>query len=100
MNLTRTLSWSGALRRQLQATPDLADWLAEHSKHELTPATIQDWFNALQPTGSVTNPDQLKYQLRLLRRYVFFTLMERDMQAKASLRMCQSGTEHGPWCAA
>ncbi len=85
MNLTRTLNWSGALRRQLNATPDLADWLAEHTKLELTPAIIQDWFNALQPTGSATNPDQLKHQLRLLRRYVFFTLMERDMQAKASL---------------
>lgn len=84
MDLTRTLNWSGALRRQLNATPELADWLAEHSVHELTPATILHWFNALGPTVT-TDTEQLKQQLRLLRRYVFFTLMQRDMQAKASL---------------
>ncbi len=85
MNLTRTLNWSGALRRQLHATPELAEWLAEHSKLALNPERIQHWFNTLQPEGAATDSEQLQHSLRLLRRYVFFTLMERDLQAKASL---------------
>lgn len=86
MNLTRTLNWSGALRRQLNATPELADWLEEHSTHPINPERISDWFDVLQTaSGNPSDPEQLKQHLRILRRYVFFTLMQRDLQAKASL---------------
>lgn len=70
MDLQSTLNWSGALRRQLVATPELADWLQAQSKYEVTPTVIQDWFDALRPQEYTE--EALKKQLRLVRRRVFF----------------------------
>ncbi|NLJ62284.1 MAG: bifunctional [glutamate--ammonia ligase]-adenylyl-L-tyrosine phosphorylase/[glutamate--ammonia-ligase] adenylyltransferase [Alcaligenaceae bacterium] len=83
MDLQSTLNWSGALRRQLVATPELADWLQAQSKYEVTPTVIQDWFDALRPQEYTE--EALKKQLRLVRRRVFFTLMVRDVHSRASL---------------
>lgn len=91
MDLKSTVKWSGALRRQLSATPDFAEWLQEHSKSELNANTIQRWFTELRPIQAQNkqNPSQaeefLKQQLRLLRRRVFFTLMLRDVSQRSSL---------------
>lgn len=83
MNFELTVNWSGALRRQLAATPDFADWLLEHSKVELNSSTIENWFIELAPVE--LNEESLKKQLRLLRRRVFYTLMLRDVSHRASL---------------
>lgn len=90
MELANSIQWSGALRRQLYATPAFSDWLMEHSKNEITPRVIQDWYQALsQPAASSVSaaPAQevLKQQLRLLRRQVFFALMLRDVEQRSSL---------------
>ena len=85
MNFESTLNWSGALRRQLSATPDFADWLLEHSKFEVNAASIQDWFDEITPHQPSDASEGLKQQLRLLRRRVFFTLMLRDISTRASL---------------
>ena len=87
MNFESTLNWSGALRRQLSATPDFAEWLVEHSKFELNTATIEKWFTEIAATSTIaaSPEEQLKQQLRLLRRRVFFTLMLRDVSARSSL---------------
>lgn len=85
MNLESTLKWSGALRRQLSATPEFADWLLEHSKHELDADSIKNWFIELTPSATLDAQEALKQQLRLLRRRVFFTLMLRDFSDRTSL---------------
>lgn len=85
MNFESTVNWSGALRRQLSATPDFADWLLEHSKFEVNAVSIQNWFDELAPTHDSDPQEALKQQLRLLRRRVFFSLMLRDISARASL---------------
>lgn len=91
MDFKSAITWSGALRRQLSATPEFADWLQEHSKVELNTSLIQNWFTELSPTKmkTATNTPQteeaLKQQLRLLRRRVFFTLMLRDVNQRSSL---------------
>lgn len=86
MNLENTVKWSGALRRQLSATPEFADWLLEHSRHELDANSIKNWFIELTLNDSNLNAQEsLKQQLRLVRRRVFFTLMLRDFNDRASL---------------
>lgn len=85
MNFESTVNWSGALRRQLSATPEFADWLLAHSKHELNSDLIEHWFSELTPRQAVDNQEALKQQLRLVRRRVFFTLMLRDFSARSSL---------------
>lgn len=83
MNFEQTVNWSGALRRQLTATPDFTNWLLEHSQCEITASTIEQWFQELTPTE--VNEESLKQQLRLLRRRVFFSLMLRDISHLTSL---------------
>lgn len=85
MNFESTVNWSGALRRQLSATPEFSDWLLEHSKYELDADSIENWFSELTPSHAVNAQEALKQQLRLVRRRVFFTLMLRDFSARASL---------------
>lgn len=76
--------WSGALRRQLLATPELGEWLLEHSKYAIDANTIARWFTELNPVPN-DEPERLGQSLRLLRRRVFFSLMLRDIHQRASL---------------
>ena len=85
MNFESTINWSGALRRQLSATPDFADWLIEHSKTEINSEVIKRWFSELSSISDAPTDEALKQQLRLLRRRVFFSLMLRDISTRASL---------------
>lgn len=85
MNFASTVKWSGALRRQILATPEFAEWLMEHSKFEVNATTINDWFNELSPLNQNDTQEALKQQLRLLRKRVFFSLMLRDFSARSSL---------------
>lgn len=84
MNFESILNWSGALQRQLAATPEFEEWLLEQSQYEVTANCIHNWFNELS-LNTLSDEESLKKTLRLVRRRVFFTLMLRDISAKASL---------------
>ncbi len=83
--LKSALSWSGALRRKLLASPDFATELEEHVRRPVTPELIATWLaglKALRPDSSIATS---KENLRVLRARVFYTLMVRDINESASL---------------
>src|SRR5699024_5747805 len=80
------LQWSGALRRALLANPDLASFIVEHFPQAITPEHIYRWYDALEPDHPVGRDSaQLAQRLRQLRQRVFFTLMTRDINGRASV---------------
>jgi [glutamine synthetase] adenylyltransferase / [glutamine synthetase]-adenylyl-L-tyrosine phosphorylase len=86
--LQPALQWSGALRRRIQASQALQDWLAHACQQEVTSSQIHAWFaefagipiqNAILPVSDC------RRVLRKLRERVFFTVMVRDLAQQASL---------------
>jgi len=81
------LRWSGALRRKIDVDTELARWLADAAAHAVTRKTIQTWFAELKGSDSqaALTVTDAKRVLRRLRQRVFFTLMIRDINARAPL---------------
>src|SRR5699024_2099269 len=101
--LTRTLEWSGVLRRRLIIDNSFGQWLADASRQPVTRQTIVAWHLELARTLAAGHdsvdttawipPDDIQRQiLRRLRERVFFTLMIRDINQDASLREVVTAT--------
>ncbi|UOD51227.1 bifunctional [glutamate--ammonia ligase]-adenylyl-L-tyrosine phosphorylase/[glutamate--ammonia-ligase] adenylyltransferase [Orrella daihaiensis] len=81
-------AWSGALRRRLQASPDLQAWLAQACKLEVSTAQIHAWFEELAGCAlkdAVLSVADCRRVLRKLRERVFFSVMVRDLAGQANL---------------
>lgn len=86
--LQAACQWSGALRRRLQASTALQDWLRQASQTEVSRAQIHAWFEELAgvaPATATLPVTDCRRVLRLLRERVFFTVMVRDLAGQANL---------------
>lgn len=86
--LEPAMRWSGALRRRLDASPELAKWIETQSTDPVDQAQICVWFkelSGLEPQAACLPVDQCRRILRKLRERVFFTVMVRDLAQVASL---------------
>jgi len=83
--LAPALTWSGYLRRRLNAKPALADWLVQVAAHPVTPTVLRTWQQALCPDAPAT-PAACRSALRRLREQTFCALMVRDLAGLASFQ--------------
>ena len=93
--LSKALEWSGALRRKVDSSPELADWLEHACVHAVDARTIQDWFDELRgdaPAGPALPVVDARRILRELRQRVFYTLMVRDINGYAPLSEVTNAT--------
>ncbi len=80
--------WSGALRRRLEANPNLAAWLPQAVQTEVNKTRIDQWFEEIsgQPVATALLDNlSCRRTLRQLRERVFFCVMARDLSQKADL---------------
>lgn len=85
--LEPALSWSGALRRKVDAHPDFGDWLRDAVNLPVERQRILSWFIELGGTPAVPMPsDELRRILRRLRQRVFYTLIVRDIAGAAAFQ--------------
>jgi len=80
--LAPALTWSGYLRRRVQARPELAGWLAQAARAPVTPCAVQAGYQELGG-GPGLSPAGLRPALRRLRERVFCALMVRDVAGLA-----------------
>ncbi|MFA5662453.1 bifunctional [glutamate--ammonia ligase]-adenylyl-L-tyrosine phosphorylase/[glutamate--ammonia-ligase] adenylyltransferase [Castellaniella sp.] len=83
--LEPALTWSGCLRRYLDAHPQAREGLLADAHQPLTRKTLAGWFDALALADPELPRPELARRLRQLRRRVFQTLMVRDLNSQAAL---------------
>ncbi|WP_397475719.1 bifunctional [glutamate--ammonia ligase]-adenylyl-L-tyrosine phosphorylase/[glutamate--ammonia-ligase] adenylyltransferase [Pusillimonas sp.] len=86
--LFQALKWSGALRRKTGSNETFFLWLEQACKNAVNSSVIQAWFDELRgdlPAGPALCSTEARRILRRLRERVFYTLMVRDINGKASL---------------
>ncbi|NLC35395.1 MAG: bifunctional [glutamate--ammonia ligase]-adenylyl-L-tyrosine phosphorylase/[glutamate--ammonia-ligase] adenylyltransferase [Alcaligenaceae bacterium] len=85
--LEPALSWSGALRRKIDAHPDFGQWLEHAVNLPLDRQRLTQWFVELGGTpGQSMEAGILRRVLRQLRQRVFYTLAVRDIAGAAPLQ--------------
>lgn len=83
--LEPALSWSGALRRKVDAHPDFGDWLQQAVNAPVQRQRMLSWFIELGGTPATPMPaGELRRILRQLRQRVFYTLVVRDIAGVAA----------------
>ncbi|MDH2237066.1 bifunctional [glutamate--ammonia ligase]-adenylyl-L-tyrosine phosphorylase/[glutamate--ammonia-ligase] adenylyltransferase [Pigmentiphaga sp. GD03639] len=88
--LTPALSWSGHLRRRIDAQPDYGRWLADAMTRPVDVQALAAWFDELCTARGVAAAGPLpvadcRAVLRRLRERVFCTVMARDLAGLAPL---------------
>jgi len=87
--LKPALTWSGYLRRRVQARPELAEWLAQAARSAVTPEVARAWYRELTDAGVDA---AVRRVLRHTRERVFCTLMVRDVAGLAAFDEVVSAT--------
>ncbi|AZG07503.1 bifunctional [glutamate--ammonia ligase]-adenylyl-L-tyrosine phosphorylase/[glutamate--ammonia-ligase] adenylyltransferase [Pigmentiphaga sp. H8] len=88
--LTPALSWSGHLRRRIDAQPDYGRWLADAATRPVDAQALAAWFDELRTARGAASAGPLpvadcRAVLRRLRERVFCTVMARDLAGLAPL---------------
>jgi len=88
--LTPALSWSGHLRRRIDAQPDYGRWLADAATRPVDAQALAAWFDELRAARGAAAAGPLavadcRAVLRRLRERVFCAVMARDLAGLAPL---------------
>jgi len=86
--VSQASQWSGALKRRLQANPDLEPWLQTACQQPIDAHALANWFESLageHPDTAVLSVPDCRRVLRQLRERVFYAAMVRDLARQASL---------------
>ncbi|WP_299453774.1 bifunctional [glutamate--ammonia ligase]-adenylyl-L-tyrosine phosphorylase/[glutamate--ammonia-ligase] adenylyltransferase [uncultured Pigmentiphaga sp.] len=89
--LAPALSWSGHLRRRIDAQPGFGEWVAQAARAPVDAATLAAWFDELrasrtgQPGPGPLAVADCRAVLRKLRERVFCVIMVRDLAGLAPL---------------
>ncbi len=103
--VSQASQWSGALKRRLQANPDLEPWLQTACQQPIDAHALANWFESLageHPDTAVLSVPDCRRVLRQLRERVFYAAMVRDLARQASLdevttamtRLAEIAVEH------
>lgn len=85
--LEPALSWSGALRRKIDAHPEFGQWLEHAAAQPVDARRLTQWFVELGGLPDQTMETEiLRRVLRQLRQRVFYTLAVRDIAGAAPLQ--------------